>query len=334
MTSVENGESRASSDDKASTETANVEVSFIPLPMVLITQIQRSGGTLLSQLFDGHPQICAHPHELHIGRPKKWNWPDLDMRAEPAVWFAALYEKRLEAFYGDGYVKPGSNPYAQKDVHSFSFNPNMQQAVFVEVLRRIPPKTQRDVLNAFFTSFFAAWGDVSVESSAKFVSAFCPRVLMFPDSTERFVRDYPDGHIVSSVRDPRTWYASTRKHNPTLENVREAIPVWMDSTKRIIEMKRSQPNYIYVATYERLVQETEKTMRGIATFIGIDFEASLLSPTYASQPMLPNSSYARPNYGVNTDSIKTATELSGDDLAYIEDAALPLYEDASQLEVA
>lgn len=310
-----------------------VEVNFIPLPMVLITQIQRSGGTLLSQLFDGHPQICAHPHELHIGRPKKWNWPDLDINGEPASWFAALYEKRLEMFYGGGYVKPGSNPYAQQDVHSFTFDPNVQHAVFMEVLRRVPPKTQRDVLNAFFTSFFAAWGDVAVEVGAKFISAFCPRVLMFPDSTERFIRDYPDGRIVSSVRDPRTWYASTRKHNPILENVRDAVPVWMESTNRILEMKRNRPDYIYVATYERLVQETERIMRSIAAFIGIDFDSSLLTPTYASQPMLPNSSYARPNYGVNTDSIKTATELSSDDLAFIGEEALPLYEEAARLDV-
>jgi hypothetical protein len=36
-------------------------------PLVLISQAQRSGGTLLSQLFDSHPAIAAHPHELSIG---------------------------------------------------------------------------------------------------------------------------------------------------------------------------------------------------------------------------------------------------------------------------
>jgi hypothetical protein len=33
-------------------------------PMILISQIQRSGGTLLSRLFDSHPAIHAHPYEL------------------------------------------------------------------------------------------------------------------------------------------------------------------------------------------------------------------------------------------------------------------------------
>jgi hypothetical protein len=32
--------------------------------LVIITQIQRSGGTLLSQLFDMHPECHVHPHEI------------------------------------------------------------------------------------------------------------------------------------------------------------------------------------------------------------------------------------------------------------------------------
>ena len=39
-------------------------ISPVNSPLALISQIQRSGGSLLSQLFDGHPEIHAHPHEL------------------------------------------------------------------------------------------------------------------------------------------------------------------------------------------------------------------------------------------------------------------------------
>ena len=35
-------------------------------PLVLISQVQRAGGTLLSQLFDGHPECHADPFELKI----------------------------------------------------------------------------------------------------------------------------------------------------------------------------------------------------------------------------------------------------------------------------
>lgn len=37
-------------------------------PLVLIAQPIRSGGTLLSRCFDGHPELHVHPAELQIGR--------------------------------------------------------------------------------------------------------------------------------------------------------------------------------------------------------------------------------------------------------------------------
>lgn len=46
----------------------------ITQPLVLISQVQRSGGTLLSQLFDSHFQCHVHPGELHIGNPNKTHW--------------------------------------------------------------------------------------------------------------------------------------------------------------------------------------------------------------------------------------------------------------------
>ena len=61
-------------------------------PLVLISQVQRSGGTLLSQLFDGPPQVHAHPDELKIGGPRETDWPQLDMRLSPDEGFELLFE--------------------------------------------------------------------------------------------------------------------------------------------------------------------------------------------------------------------------------------------------
>ena len=33
-------------------------------PLVLVSQVQRSGSTLLGQLFDAHPECHAHPYEI------------------------------------------------------------------------------------------------------------------------------------------------------------------------------------------------------------------------------------------------------------------------------
>jgi len=63
----------------------------ITIPIALISQIQRSGGSLLSQLFDGHPELHAHPHELKIGYLKKYHWPEININDDSSNWFKKLF---------------------------------------------------------------------------------------------------------------------------------------------------------------------------------------------------------------------------------------------------
>src|SRR5262245_51395093 len=68
--------------------------SFKPVtcPLVLVSQAERSGGSLFAQLFDGHSQLLAHPHELKIGYPDKGTWPPLDAATDLDKQFRMLFE--------------------------------------------------------------------------------------------------------------------------------------------------------------------------------------------------------------------------------------------------
>ena len=59
--------------------TARAHAVTIECPLILISQVQRSGGSLLSQLFDGHSMLHAHPYELKIGDRKKYFWPVINL---------------------------------------------------------------------------------------------------------------------------------------------------------------------------------------------------------------------------------------------------------------
>ena len=50
-------------------------ISPVTSPLTLISQVRGCGGSLLSQLFDGHPELHVHPPELMIGYPEKHIWP-------------------------------------------------------------------------------------------------------------------------------------------------------------------------------------------------------------------------------------------------------------------
>jgi len=90
-------------------------VTPITVPLILISQIQRSGGSLLSQLFDGHPEIYAHPDELKIGYPEKYIWPKIDLKDSPENWFRILFEASVIKHFRKGYNK------GHKSEKTFSF---------------------------------------------------------------------------------------------------------------------------------------------------------------------------------------------------------------------
>ena len=167
-------------------------------PLVIVSQIQRSGGTLLSQLFDGHPECHAHPHELTIGYPKSQIWPQLDLSA-PATWYELLYEKYSQKHLRLGYQKPAERSAdTAPDVFPFVLMPSLQKRIFDACVAGRTIERQRDVLDAYFTSYFNAWldGQNLYGGPKKAVTAFAPRLNMVRDSVEGFFADYPDGTLI------------------------------------------------------------------------------------------------------------------------------------------
>jgi hypothetical protein len=269
-------------------------------PLVLVSQIQRSGGTLLSQLFDGHPEVHAHPGELAIGKPKKWHWPELDLD-RPETWFELLFEPQIGLYLRDGFLK--ERPLlgqVEPDVFPFVFSPRVQQAVFERCVGEWRPETERGVLDCYFTSYFNAWlDDQNLYAGPKrAVTAFTPRLAMKSERLERYLATYPDGVFVSIVRDPRAWYASASKHRPYYEDVAESIGLWRLSAESALEARDRHGEQVVVLTYEGLVGETEATMRGLADRIGISWSPVLLTPTFNGRPTLANSTESVDRRGV------------------------------------
>jgi hypothetical protein len=260
-------------------------------PLVLISQIQRSGGTLLSQLLDGHPEVHAHPGELSIGKPKKWDWPPLDLE-RPETWFDVLFEPQVDLYLRGGFLK--EKPLLgqlEPDVFPFLFSPRVQRAVFERCVAEWRPETERGVLDCYFTSYFNGWLDDQnlYSGPKKVVTAFTPRLAMEADRLERYLAAYPDGTFVSIVRDPRAWYASARKHRPHYEDVEEAMALWRQSAEAALYARVCHGDRVLLLTYEQLVEETEQTIRRVAERIGISWSPVLSTPTFNGRPTLANS---------------------------------------------
>jgi hypothetical protein len=298
-------------------------------PLVLISQIQRSGGTLLSQLFDGHPECHAHPHEVTIGYPKSQHWPRLDLD-DPSSWYEMLYEKYPQKHFRLGYQKPAERPGSDDvDTFPFLFLPRLQKAIFDAALAATKVTRTRDVLDCYFTSYFNAWLDNHnlYTGPKKIVTGFAPRLNAKAASVQGFFESYPDGFLISIVRDPCAWYASARQQSDHYDDIGLAIERWRMSTEAALDAKERYGKRVVVTTYERLVLETEATMRGLADAIGITMAPILLEPTFNGRPIRANSSDSVQDYGVRAERTTAyRTTLQPETIEFIEEHVGDLYE--------
>jgi len=265
-------------------------------PLVLVSQIERSGGTLLSRLFDDHPECHAHPRDIEIGYPKKnRNWPPIDLD-RPESWFEMLHEAHVGKYRRRG--EWSSKRVAERV--PFLFSLELQRTIFETWAANQDVSSRRDVLDCYFTSYFNAWLDNHnlYTGPKKVVTGFVPRLTFDLAEVERFFDDYPEGTLVTTVRNPCGWYASFRADRRGHDDIDGAVGLWRRSASNALEAHERRPERVVVVVYEDLVRHPEATMGRIAARIGITMSPALLVPTFNGRPIAANSSFGVKGEGV------------------------------------
>jgi hypothetical protein len=288
----------------------------VTVPLALISQIQRSGGSMLNQLFDGHPQVHAHPHELKFGYPKKYIWPPIDLGDRPDRWFEILFEDIVVRHFRYGYKKMAK----YKDTFLFIFLPSLQKELFLKYLGPLDKLTQRDVFDAYMTSYFGAWvNNQNLLGDKKFATAFTPRLAFMETNMTSFFRTYPDGRLISVVRDPKNWFPSANRHQlDKYGNITKALDQWNESARSMVRNKKTYGDRVCIITFEDLVQRTDSVMRYLADFLKIRFDDILLTPTFNKIPVKPNTSFKLENPGIMISALERYKTLSLEKLNVIE----------------
>jgi hypothetical protein len=300
--------------------------------MLLISQVQRAGGTLLSRLFDGHPECFAHPMELKWGRPAKWNWPSF--AADAAMRDREAFDLLDEVWVRKALRHGGYGKYAQsapvngtrhRPRYPFAFDRGLAQEVFADAYRHRRPGVRRDALDAYLTAFFNAWLDYQnlYATPKRWVTAFVPRLAMHADSLERFFEDYPDGMLVTIVRDPRTWFASASRHTFPSDPA-ESLRHWTASTQSSLSAAERYGDRVIVVLFEDLVLRTRAVMQGICSRTGLTFSESMLQPTYNGMPVLSDSSF-RESTSIDPEVTRRAALLTSAEAAEIDRLAAGRY---------
>ena len=315
-------------------ETRKRHLVWVRQPLVLISQIQRSGGTLLSRLLDMHPELHTHPHEIHIGYPHKSKWPVLDLNEPPSHWYAILYEQRATQHFLYGYYKFGKAKGLEPQRRPFIIPPTIQRRLFLHCVQLLEPQTVRGVLDCYMTSYFNAWLDNHnlYFTPKKYVTGFTARMAVYPKSIQGFFDAYPDGRLISVLREPKSWFASARIHKPR----RWTCPMsasrdWLRSTEAILAYRRRYGNRVYLVSFESIIHHTEGIMRQLCNYLGINFEPCLLKPTFNGLSVRSNSSFPVTGLGIEREPAKRSTHLSPSDATLIDRETRKTYEEALSL---
>jgi hypothetical protein len=297
----------------------------ITCPLVLISEIQRSGGSLLSQLFDGHPELHAHPHELKFGFPRKFNWPPIDLDDPPNRWFEILFETSVISHFKTGYKKQKN----LEETFPFIFLPPVQKDLFLNYIGRLKSLTIRDVFDAYMTSYFGAWiNNQNVIGDKKYITGFTARLSMYEKNMESFFDVYPDGRLISIVRNPKNWYPSASRHKPAVYNdIKESLDLWKKSASSMIQNKKRYGGRVCLLTFEDLIGKTETVMHYLAEFIGIKFDEILLTPTFNKFPIKANTSFKEKQHGIISNTLNRYRTLEKEELAIVENRTRELYEE-------
>lgn len=311
----------------ASTQLRPSNISPVTAPLALISQIQRSGGSFLSQLFDGHPQLYAHPHELKIGYPFKWYWPHIDLADRPEHWFFLLFEDIVLEHMKSGYRKDKKERHDEQ-THAFAFSPALQKEIFLSYVQAAQPLRLRDVFDGYMTSYFNAWLDNRAleGDTKKYVTAFTPRMAMWQENMDQFAEIYPDGKLISIVRDPKNWFPSALRHKPkTYEDVETAMQLWKKSVEATIANKERFGEQICIIKFEDLVAKPEPVMRYLSQFLDISFDPILLTPTFNGSPIGANTSFGSEKKPIVKSTLYRYTTLSKEETDFIDQTTADVY---------
>jgi len=295
-------------------------------PLVLISQVQRSGGTLLSQLLDGHPAIAAHPQELKIGYPTERDWPAVDPALGAEQNFRMVYEINNIMLMKRGYTKGDHNP----DRRRFFLVPRVQYRLFKHLYESAPPASRREILDHFFTAYFNAWLNYQGDLEEKrWISAFWPRLAHHETAVSGFFDSYPDGRLVQVIRDPKTWYPSAKRNKKSGladKAPEEILSAWCASANSILRNRAAHGQKVIVLRFEDLVGDTERTMRKLAGDLGIAYDPVLCEPTFNGKSMRANSSFAVGTAGLIDDPLSRERTLTHEERRLIEERCGELYQ--------
>ena len=304
-------------------------------PLIVIASVMRSGGNLLNRLLDGHKQLRTYHSELLFGVMSDISstnealnisrFPIFQSELDFNNIFNALTENDpfIEQAMQSGWVKVNYDRPLP-----FCYDRKFHRDIFLK-LCEYGVKGNRDILNNFVTGFFNSYLDCQgLYEKKKYTTTYWPEFLIYNKNIEDYFSVYPDGKIISIIRNPLQWAGSAKKRSPNLFNLQYMDELWLESVNMTLSLKDKYKDNIILLNLDDLVLNTTATMNELSSFLGLDFQNEMIEPTINSMPVEANSINNELQVtGIVSDVLKSYEKvLSANDISDVTKRYFPVYE--------
>jgi hypothetical protein len=149
---------------------------------------------------------------------------------------------------------------------------------------------------------------------------------MRKENVAAFFETYPDGRLISVIRDPKNWYPSASRHRPSIYgDIDKAMELWEKNARAMLWNKENYGNRVCILTFEDLIGKTESVMRYLAEFLSIEFDDCLLMPTFNRFPIKANTSFDARRHGIMDATLNRYKTLTNEELDFIDHLSADLH---------
>jgi len=303
---------------------------------IFIAGINRSGGSLLGRLFDGHKDFSSYPMEVGFkfdynsygfldkitGSP--FYIPDFDNSVDPSEYFEANKEVISYKWGKETSGKFGVRAnYLEKAYYEKSIKTNFNHKLYIEKLNKycLGSKSNQELYEGKHKAYFESWDNSAYFKDPKYIVTHASSGLFLSDFGKYF-NDFKNSFIFIPIRDcigyvaaektriARRFFGSRRFAKPlppdTLIKMFNAydlnalLNTWLISISRIklLQEKYDKTNKLVTYRFEKLVENPSSAMKILSKKLDVNYEDTLISPTLCGKKWLGNSQQGQ-NNGIN-----------------------------------
>lgn len=303
---------------------------------IFIAGINRSGGSLLARLFDGHSKIASYPMELNFpfkkdiygfvdnitGSPTYI--PNFEKNLDLLEYFDAKKEEPIFSWGKEKSNKFGVRKnYLEKGYYETNINTNFNHELFVSKLIKNCEKSQnnQDLYFGKHKAYFESWDNGKNIKDPEVVIQHDSNGL-FLNNFDKYFEDFAKSIVAVPIRNimgyvaaektriARRYFGSKRFSKPLPPkffiklfdqyDLHSIIRTWNTSLTRIrlLQEKFGAKDKFIVYRFENLVKEPKKIINYLCEKVEIKIENILYEPTLRSVPWMGNSQQGK-NNGIN-----------------------------------